>query len=56
MAKKIQNNISKELASALKRFPKVVKLQEKRALEQQKFLKKTFGPLVKQLNKNRKSR
>ena len=56
MAKEVKSKlyISKELAAALKRFPKVVKEQEKRALEQMRFIKKTFGPLVKELKKDYK--
>ena len=54
MAKEKQSKISKDIAEALKRFPKVVKTQESRAVERNRFLKKTFGPLVKQLNKDKK--
>lgn len=39
----------KEIQKALKRFPKIVALKKKRYKDRQKFLKKTFGPLVKYL-------
>ena len=54
MAKEKRNNIPKDIAEALKRFPSVVRTQERRAIERQRFLKKTFGDLVKQLRKARK--
>lgn len=45
--------VPKRIADALKRFPKVVRLQQQRAIERQRFLKETFGDLVKQLKKLR---
>lgn len=51
MAKRKLDQLPKEIEAALKRFPKVVKTQERRALEEQRFLKKTFGALVKELGK-----
>ena len=54
MAKEKKSKIQKDIADALRRFPSVVKLQERRAYAQRRFLKKTFGPLIKQLNKEKK--
>lgn len=53
MAKRKLDKLSKEIDAAIKRFPKVVKTQERRALEEQRFLKRTFGALVKDLGKKR---
>ena len=54
MVKGKKSQIQKDISDALRRFPKVVKMQERRALAERRFLKKTFGPLVKQLNKLKK--
>ena len=49
MAKEKVDKLPKDIEAAIKRFPKVVRTQERRALEEKRFLKKTFGALVKQL-------
>ncbi len=51
MAKRKAIKVPRDIADALKRFPADVKRREKIAREQQVFLKKTFGPLVKELLK-----
>lgn len=53
MVKRKLDRFHKEIEAAIKRFPKVVKTQERRALEEKRFLKKTFGPLVRELEKKR---
>lgn len=42
------------LQEALDDFPKLVARQEKRARERKRFLKKTFGDLIRQLEKEKK--
>lgn len=56
MQKKIKTDISVEdlekeraIKAALKRFPALVKQQRLRYEKRQKFLKETFGPLVRQV-------
>ncbi len=43
--------LSKELQETLKEFPKTVALKKKRGLARIKFREKTFGPLVRELEK-----
>jgi len=51
---KNEKNRLKEIQKALNLFPKVVKEKVSRYKERQRFLKKTFGPLVRQLEKDLK--
>jgi len=44
------------LCTALRRFPNAVRTEHRRALERKKFLKETFGALVKELEKERRRR
>lgn len=58
MAQSKVPKLSKELRDTLRDFPKMVALKKKRGLAQIKFREKTFGPLVRELekllNKNKK--
>ncbi len=51
MARPMKPLLSKELQETLRDFPKMVALKKKRALAQIKFREKTFGPLVKEVEK-----
>jgi hypothetical protein len=44
----------RQMNKALDDFPRIVALKAKRARERKKFLEKTFGPLVRQLERHRK--
>jgi hypothetical protein len=51
MAQSKKPILSKELQDTLKDFPKTVTLKKKRGLARIKFREKTFGPLVRELEK-----
>ncbi|MBI4925887.1 MAG: hypothetical protein HY843_08195 [Bdellovibrio sp.] len=49
-----EKQLLRDIKKALNRFPKIVADKKRRYKERQKFLKETFGDLVKQLNKELK--
>jgi hypothetical protein len=51
MARSKKPQLSKELEETIRDFPKMVALKRKRGLAQIKFREKTFGPLVKEVEK-----
>ncbi len=51
MARAKKPQLSRELRDTLRDFPKMVALKRKRGLAQIKFREKTFGPLVKEVEK-----
>lgn len=51
MSKPKTSQLSKELRDTLRDFPKMVALKRKRGLAQIKFREKTFGSLVKEVEK-----
>lgn len=51
MARTKALRLSKELQETLRDFPKMVALKKKRGLAQIKFREKTFGPLVKEVER-----
>jgi hypothetical protein len=51
MARAKKPKLSKELEDTLRDFPKMVALKKKRGLAQIKIREKTFGPLVKEVEK-----
>lgn len=40
-----------DLRAALERFPEIVREKKRRYIERQKFLKKTWGPAIRELEK-----
>ena len=49
MDRKSQEALTREIEKAMNRFPRIVAEKARRYKERQKFLKRTFGDLVKQL-------
>ncbi len=49
--KKATPPMPRDIAAALRRFPRVVRQKTERYRKRQKFLKKTFGKLIRELDR-----
>jgi len=52
MTRKSQEALTREIKKAMRLFPKIVAEKKRRYEERQRFLKRTFGDLVKQLHRD----